>query len=246
MSTKRYRLLTLVALGLVAAAAFGVFRASAPATAQTPSDTSATETVLAPGGDVQLPDGTRLAFTEVVEDSRCPMDVMCIWQGQPVLAFNLQTAKGGSSDFEIAYQGQPANKSVEGYVITVTSVQPHPRSSQSIDPSDYRVTVSIGTGIEVDERIITEADFGGTVEVEVGQRVVVDPSGDYIWTATVDDPEVLEPLPQILIYPPPPPAFEGVAPGATTLRITQQHPCRDASPPCMLPDQTFDVQVIVR
>jgi hypothetical protein len=246
MSTKRYRLLSLVVLGLVVAAAFGVIRASTPMTAQTPSDASAAETVLAPGGDVQLPDGARLTFAEVLEDSRCPTDVTCIWQGQAVLAFNLQTVKGSSSDFEIVYQGRPATESVEGYTITVTSVQPHPRSSPSIDPSDYRAGVSDGTGTEGDARIITEADFGSTVEVAVGQRVVVDPSGDYIWTATADDPEVLEPLPHILIYPPPPPAFEGVAPDETTLHITQQHPCRDASPPCMLPDQTFDVQVIVR
>lgn len=96
--------------------------------------------------------------------------------------------------------------------------------------------------------IITGADFGRTVHVRPGQTVVVDPRDDYvdyIWTATSADPTVLEPLPQILIFPPPPPAFVTVRPGMTTLHIVRENPCRYLDPPWLLPEQQFEVQAMV-
>jgi hypothetical protein len=239
MTSTRHRFFSLPSLGLVLAAAFGGWTPSTSATAAETSSSGATEAVLAPGGHLLLPDGTQLTFTGVIEDSRCPKDALCIWPGQAVLAFGLRTAEGSEQEFEIAYQGQPTSETVDGSAVTVSDVQPYPVSTMPIEPNDYRVTVSMGAVI------ITEADFGGAVNVRVGQTVIVDPAGDFVWTATAADPTVLEQLPQILIFPPPPPAFMAVAPGATTLRIVQEHACRFADPPCLLPEHIFEVRVIV-
>jgi hypothetical protein len=239
MISTRHRLFPIASLVLVLAAGFGAGTTATPATAADISSGSATEAVLAPGGYLRLPGGTQLTFTGVIEDSRCPKDALCIWPGQAVLAFGLRTAGGRAHDFELAYHGQPTTETIDGSAVTVSDVQPYPVSTMPIGPNDYRVTVSMGAVI------ITEADFGGAVDVKVGQTVIVDPAGDYIWTATAGDPMVLEQLPQLLIFPPPPPAFMAAAPGVTTLRIVREDPCRFANPPCLLPEQIFEVQVIV-
>lgn len=34
---------------------------------------------------VRLPDGSEIYFKDVLEDSRCPVDVMCVWAGKNVV-----------------------------------------------------------------------------------------------------------------------------------------------------------------
>lgn len=242
MSATRNRLLSL-STGCMFAVLGAVWIATPAATAAPARASGATQAVLAPDGHLLLPDGTRLRFTGVSEDSRCPKDALCVWPGRAVVALGLTTAEGANHDVEIQYQGQPTTKTVDGVALTVSDVQPYPASTAPIEPHDYRVTVSIGAVK------ITAADFGSTVSVSVGQTVVVDPGGDYvdyIWKAHAVDPTILEPLPQILIFPPPPPAFKAIAPGATTLRIVREDPCRYSTPPCLLPEQIFEVEVVVR
>lgn len=245
MTSTRSQLFSLASLGLLLTAAFGGWSASTAATAAETSPsgaTGATEVVIAPGGYIRLPDGPQLTFVGVGEDSRCPKDALCTWPGQAVLAFNLKTAEGNAQDFQVTYQGHATTATIAGSAVTVSDVQPYPVSAMPIEPNDYRVTASIGAVV------ITAADFGGTVNVNVGQTVIVDPGGDYvdyIWTATAADPTVLEALPQILIFPPPPPAFIATARGVTTLSIVRQDPCRYSDPPCLLPEQLFEVQVVV-
>ncbi|MPZ14831.1 MAG: hypothetical protein GEU73_10495 [Chloroflexi bacterium] len=223
--------------------AFGAWRASTPPSAAEAS--SDRTVVLGPGEHVVLPDGTRLTFSRVASDSRCPIDVVCVWAGEVVVAFEVQNADGAVRGFEITFAGRPATEIIEGTVVTVLNVQPYPKTTRPIDPDDYRVTVAVEVVVE-EERVITAADFGGTVELDVGQMVVVDPGGDAIWRAQVDDPSILDPLPTIMIFPPVPPRFRAIAPGKTTLRIIQSHPCRYASPPCLVPDRAYTVRIIVR
>lgn len=239
VTSSRYRLFSLPSLGLLLVIALGGGTTSALATSAEAPARGVTQAVLAPEGYVRLPDGTQLTFAGVLEDSRCPTDVVCVWPGRAVLAFDLTTAAGSAQPFEVVYEGRPTTQTSDGSAVTVLDLQPHPVSTQPIEPDDYRITVSLGAVI------ITEADFGGTIDVQIGQTVVVDPNGDYIWTATAADPTVLEALPQILIFPPPPPAFTAGAAGATTLRIVQEHLCRYSNPPCLLPEQIYEVQVVV-
>ncbi|HEY8554507.1 MAG TPA: hypothetical protein VIL43_08215 [Burkholderiales bacterium] len=231
-----------IAPAVLLTSAFGAWTASGPASAQEVPARGAVEVVLAPGGHVALADGTKLTFTGVTADSRCPTDVSCIWEGEVVLDFRLQTLEGGPVPFQVVYRGRPEKRTIEGITVIVSDVEPQPESATPIEPDDYRVTVSIGAVI------ITEADFGRTVHMRAGQTVVVDPRDDYvdyIWTARSADPTVLEPLPQILIFPPPPPAFVAVRPGMTTLHIVREDPCRFSDPPCLQAEQRFQVQVMV-
>jgi hypothetical protein len=243
MASDRKRLRGFAAL--LAVAAVCVLPVAAPVVAQVTSAAPlarGTQAVLAPDAYLRLSDGTRLTFTGVLEDSRCPMDALCVWPGRAILAFGLETPAGAARTFEVIYEGKPTTSTVEGMAVTVSKLLPYPLSTSPIEPDDYRVTVGVGAVI------VTSADFGGAVYVEAGQTVIVDPDDDfvdYLWTATSSDEAVLQALPQILIFPPPPPAFVAQQPGLATLRIVREDPCRHADPPCLLPEQIFEVRVIV-
>lgn len=90
------------------------------------------------GESVTLPDGAVIEFVEVVEESRCPADATCIWQGRAVVAFELDGQR-----FKVAFLGEPASVEVGEYTVTVHEVQPYPLASQPADDAEYVVTVSV-------------------------------------------------------------------------------------------------------
>jgi len=98
-----------------------------------------TSEVLGVGGSVTLPDGSVLTFVEKVEDSRCPADATCIWQGNAVLAFDhdgvaFKVTWGASGDGTAAFGG---------YRLAIKDVQPYPLASQPHDFADTEVTITV-------------------------------------------------------------------------------------------------------
>lgn len=79
-----------------------------PSDATDAPDNAATPTrfVLAPGQSVELAVGTTLSFERVVDDSRCPAGVQCIWAGEVRIALSLRMA-GGTQAFELSTSSQP-------------------------------------------------------------------------------------------------------------------------------------------
>jgi hypothetical protein len=98
---------------------------------------------LGPGQHLVLRDGTVLRFVGVVGDSRCPADVMCIHQGEAVVAFELEAAGGEAGEFEMTFDGGVATASVDGYSIELAAVWPYPLASQPAEAGDYTVEVTI-------------------------------------------------------------------------------------------------------
>ncbi len=86
----------------------------------------------------------KIKFLNVTDDSRCPSDVVCVWAGQVSVSFNIQ--KGGKNPgfFSMTSAGgQDTEISFEGYSIKLVRVEPYPKSSQQILPSDYAVVLAI-------------------------------------------------------------------------------------------------------
>ena len=84
-----------------------------------------------------------VTFLKVVEDSRCPLDVNCIWEGQAtVLVEVIETGKE-PKQVELLY-GKRKNEQVfssEGYSLKGISLSPYPSSTTS-DKMDYVLLVS--------------------------------------------------------------------------------------------------------
>jgi len=95
--------------------------------------------VLGVGDTLDLPDGAVLEFVELVEDSRCPADAFCVWQGQARLAFE----HDGEPFILTFLSADEATVMLGAYGLQVLDVQPYPLASQPHDPADTEVTVRL-------------------------------------------------------------------------------------------------------
>ncbi|HEX2614659.1 MAG TPA: hypothetical protein VHL10_04140, partial [Nitrososphaera sp.] len=80
----------------------------------------------------------------MTEDSRCPSDVTCIWEGQVSVLVDLTSASDGKSfgNFTLTIRGSGSTDNssamtVNGYSLRLVDVQPYPVSTQKISPSEY-------------------------------------------------------------------------------------------------------------
>jgi hypothetical protein len=129
--------LTLV-LGVLGACAGNPGDPGSPSTQQLPLDS----VVLAPGQQVQV-DLLRLSFQEVTDDSRCPVDVVCIWQGSAAVHITLAFGNGPGSSFAL-YAGDGARPVVFGrYRVTLLGLAPVPYSAVRIEPGAYRAAFRV-------------------------------------------------------------------------------------------------------
>lgn len=85
-------------------------------------------------GDTDL----RLTFEEVLDDSRCPTGVVCVWAGN---ASVLLTSK----EFEAALNTavEPFRVSQLGYSVQLIAVEPYPSADDQLEPLDYVVTLVV-------------------------------------------------------------------------------------------------------
>lgn len=106
-----------------------------------------------PAGDNTLKPGQTLTsgglsvtFIEVLEDSRCPADAMCIWQGN--VKVRIEVAAGTEVQQYVLTLGEllagDTNAAeVPGHTVSLQDVQPYPLASQPASFSDYAITLGI-------------------------------------------------------------------------------------------------------
>ncbi len=96
---------------------------------------------LAPGTEAIVKGGgPRVRFEGVLEDSRCPSDVQCIWAGEVVV--DVTIGDGSSSRRSM----RPGEAVASGrFRVNLLEVQPYPKSTSAIQPSQYRATFLVDT-----------------------------------------------------------------------------------------------------
>ena len=81
-----------------------------------------------------------VTFVDVADDSRCPTDVTCFWQGAVVVRLKIRSS-GNETPHELIEQ-QPVT--VDGYTVSLLATFPaRGPQSQRIAPADYRVTLRV-------------------------------------------------------------------------------------------------------
>ena len=103
-----------------------------------------------------LPDGSEVALgqkayvdgplvqpVEVVEDSRCPTNVRCVWAGRVRVKMLWIRGNGEKQPFEVTL-GEPAQLA-DGH-FTLESVRPEKRTDTMIKPGDYRFSFRFAGG----------------------------------------------------------------------------------------------------
>ena len=85
-------------------------------------------------------DDVRIRFDTVRSDSRCPMDALCVRAGEAVIALTL--SRPGEVGVGRELDTTPARSSAAflNFTITLSALQPYPRSDRQIRPEDYIAT----------------------------------------------------------------------------------------------------------
>lgn len=86
-----------------------------------------------------------MCVDSVSSDSRCPMDVVCIWQGNAAVSvsFTLNetvhhlTLNTGNTN------SYPSDTTIQQFKISLTELAPYPVSTQTIGQNDYRISLMV-------------------------------------------------------------------------------------------------------
>lgn len=105
---------------------------------------------LAPGDTLSIEGVARLGFDAVVNDSRCPVDVVCVTAGDAVvrvsLGFSNPAIMAPIVLLELhAGDGGPASASAYGYRVTLHQLDPQPHAGVIIPQQDYRAVIELQT-----------------------------------------------------------------------------------------------------
>lgn len=87
--------------------------------------------------------GLKVAFAELVEDSRCPEGVDCIWAGNGKIKVTLRKGGHKSVSFELNTMTEPKSVVYQGYEITLVKLAPYPKYDVEIKKRDYVATLKV-------------------------------------------------------------------------------------------------------
>ena len=127
----------------VIAATIVTLGACAPIRTDVPTATPNTDFELAVGAMTRV-GGTPLSirFDTVSEDSRCPTNAQCVWEGNATIRLTADSA-GKPQTVELRTAGNPQPGSAFGYRIEYRALRPTPTTAGPTPPRDYVVTLRV-------------------------------------------------------------------------------------------------------
>ena len=104
------------------------------------------ELTLAPGESRRVPEvEATITFEAIVEDSRCPTGVTCIWEGDAAVSVRIEDADGKPGTYTLHTADRFEREAVHGAIrVRLISVAPHPTAEGPVKAEDYRVTLAVG------------------------------------------------------------------------------------------------------
>ncbi len=88
-------------------------------------------------------DGVLVAFRGIANDSRCPIDVVCVWQGDATAQIHVTVGRLAWTPFELHTALEPRAVRFQNYTVTLIAVEPAPVSTRPTDPRSYIVTLRV-------------------------------------------------------------------------------------------------------
>ena len=74
-----------------------------------------------------------------INDSRCPSDVVCVWEGEARITIEFINTK--TSTFELS-TSEPKD-TVDNYIFTLMDVAPYPVSTEILELEDYTIKLDV-------------------------------------------------------------------------------------------------------
>ena len=84
-----------------------------------------------------------IKFKAVLEDSRCPINTLCVWAGNGKVEFEVLDIDGESKMIVLNTEEEPRLAPLKGHTLKLVSLNPPRIDGVSISPGDYRVTLSV-------------------------------------------------------------------------------------------------------
>lgn len=89
----------------------------------------------------------KITFVDVLEDSRCPSDVTCVWAGRGTVELEIQIDYEDPINIQLSVgtlgDGYFGEIIVDGVWITLVALEPHPISTQKIQLENYKVALVV-------------------------------------------------------------------------------------------------------
>lgn len=85
-----------------------------------------------PGQSVTLADDSRLRYVRLVNDSRCPPDVQCVWAGDAIVAFEWSPAGGAPQSFELHTGKEPRSHAIGSRKLVLKSLERGPAPAATL------------------------------------------------------------------------------------------------------------------
>jgi hypothetical protein len=88
-------------------------------------------------------EGLTIIFTQVTEDSRCPIGVNCFWEGDGEVELVLSKSGYTTQTVTLHTTLTPQAVMYAGYTISLLELAPYPVYPNPIDPNDYVATLLV-------------------------------------------------------------------------------------------------------
>lgn len=177
---KRALILTSTALAVMvrpwlgpAGAADGASPFPAPAPTNTRAIALGQTFTLGEGETVVVGDALTLRFAAVTEDSRCPTDVQCVWEGNA--AVRVEASMAADLPMPLCLNtnaGFDTMATYDNYTIELVDLRPYPTTAQTMGP--YQATLVVGSIGEVPVRHtsmgLSYGRMSKTGEPSIGRR----------------------------------------------------------------------------
>lgn len=96
------------------------------------------------GREIAVPEtDLRIAFREVAEDSRCPIGVECVWEGNGEVVLALSRSGGTSGVVTLNTATEPRSTAFDGFEIRLLELVPYPVYGESIERGAYIVRIEV-------------------------------------------------------------------------------------------------------
>lgn len=82
-------------------------------------------------------------FKAVLEDSRCPVNVVCVWAGNGKVEFEILDIDGQNKTLTLNTEDEPRATTLKGHKLKLISLNPPRVDGVSISPGDYSVTLLV-------------------------------------------------------------------------------------------------------
>ena len=92
--------------------------------------------------EVTATGGLKIGFIELVEDSRCPTDVECVWAGNAKIKVRV-TKNGKSQVLELEMVTKGMRPNFGNYRLTLKALSPELRSNVRINRNGYVATIEV-------------------------------------------------------------------------------------------------------